>query len=147
MARTPVAGTQNPQQLQQPCARVHSIHLRHPDVPDVLNGRITTQVHTVDAPPRKQQVVHRPAQHKEPDGHSIDLLWNDFTEAIAHKKRPTCDIEVGHLSTNLSLLGMASYKLGRGITWDGKTERCVQDEEANQLLKRTYRGDWTYPDA
>lgn len=95
----------------------------------------------------KQQVVHRPAQHKEPDGHSIDLLWNDFTEAIAHKKRPTCDIEVGHLSTNLSLLGMVSYKLGRGITWDGKTERCVQDEEANQLLKRTYRGDWTYPDA
>ena len=95
----------------------------------------------------KQQVVHRPAQHKEPDGHSIDLLWRDFTEAIANKKRPTCDIEVGHLSTNLSLLGMLSYKLGRGIAWDGNSERCVNDDEANQLLKRPYRGPWTYPSA
>ena len=95
----------------------------------------------------KQPVVHQDAQHSEPDGHSITLLWSDFIAAIESGKRPTCDIEVGHLATNMSLLGMLSYKLGRSIQWDGANEKVVGDEAANKLLKRDYRGPWTYPTA
>ncbi len=94
----------------------------------------------------KQSTVHEDAQHKETDGHSIDLLWADFIEAIESKRRPKCDIEVGHLATNMSLLGMISYKLGRSVQWDGQKERFVGDDEANGLLKRTYRGPWKYPE-
>lgn len=94
----------------------------------------------------KQSTVHEDAQHKEPDGHSIDLLWADFIEAIESKRRPQCDIEIGHLATNMSLLGMISYKLGRSVQWDGDKERFVGDDEANGLLKRTYRGPWKYPE-
>lgn len=93
----------------------------------------------------KQPVVHEKAQHTEPDGHSIRLLWDDFISAIETGKKPTCDIEVGHLATNLSLLGMLSYKLGRSIEWDGGNEKIVGDSEANRLLKRDYRGPWVYP--
>ncbi|MEQ1827055.1 MAG: Gfo/Idh/MocA family oxidoreductase [Pirellula sp.] len=93
----------------------------------------------------KQQTIHQDAQHDEPDGHSIKLLWTDFIEAIESGRKPTCDIEIGHQATNLSLLGMMSLKLGRSIVWDGVKERVVGDEEANKLLRRDYRGPWKYP--
>jgi predicted dehydrogenase len=95
----------------------------------------------------KQPVVHQDAQHSEPDGHSINLLWADFIAAIESGKRPTCDIEIGHNATNMSLLGMLSYKLGRSIEWDGATETVIGDDEANKLLRREYRGPWKYPEA
>jgi hypothetical protein len=40
---------------------------------------------------------------------------------------------------------MISYKLGRGIRWDGIKEQVPGDTEANKLLKREYRGEWEYP--
>ena len=91
------------------------------------------------------KVIHQDAVHKEPDGHSIDLLWADFIDAIESKRRPKCDVEVGHLATNMSLLGMLSMKLGRSVEWDGEQETIVGDEEANKLLRREYRGPWQYP--
>ncbi|MDA1051439.1 MAG: Gfo/Idh/MocA family oxidoreductase [Planctomycetota bacterium] len=93
----------------------------------------------------KEQVIHQDAQLQEPDGHSITLLWADFMNSIETGKKPVCDIESSHRSTNMSLLGMLSYKLGRSVEWDGAKERCVGDEEANALLRREYRGEWKYP--
>lgn len=94
-----------------------------------------------------QSVVHQDAQHQEPDGHSIDLLWADFIASIESGRRPTCDVQIGHEATNLSLLGMLSLKLGRSIAWDGQREQIIGDEAANQLLRREYRGPWQYPTA
>ncbi len=93
----------------------------------------------------KQQTIHQAAQHQEPDGHSIDLLWADFIASIESGRRPTCDVQIGHEATNLSLLGMLSLKLGRSIAWDGENEQIVGDDEANKLLRREYRGPWQYP--
>jgi predicted dehydrogenase len=94
----------------------------------------------------RKPVVHEDAQHTEPDGHSIDLLWADFVQAIESGRRPTCDVQIGHDATNLSLLGMLSYKLGRSIAWDGEQELVIGDDEANRLLRRDYRSPWKYPE-
>ena len=56
-----------------------------------------------------------------------------------------CDIEIGHRSTSMALLGMLSYKLGRSVQWDGEKELIVNDPAANKLLSRPYRGPWQYP--
>ena len=40
---------------------------------------------------------------------------------------------------------MLSLKLGRSVQWDGRKEEIVADPEANQLLRREYRGEWVYP--
>ncbi len=50
------------------------------------------------------------------------------------------DVEIGHQATNLSLLGMISYKVGRSIEWDGDKETIPGDSEAAGLLTRDYRG-------
>ncbi len=92
-----------------------------------------------------KRVIHEDADHLEPDGHSVDLLWADFVDAIEAQTRPQCDVLVGHRATNMSLLGMLALKLGRSIEWDGESEVVVNDKEANQLLTRPYRGPWEYP--
>ena len=66
-------------------------------------------------------------------------------DCIKSGKNPVCDIEIGHRSTSVALLGNLSMKLGRSINWDGEKEIILNDPEANKLLKRDYRGAWVYP--
>ncbi|MCA9245651.1 MAG: Gfo/Idh/MocA family oxidoreductase [Planctomycetales bacterium] len=95
----------------------------------------------------KDPEIHEDAQLEEPDGHSISLLWTDFIRAIESGQPPACDIEIGHRATSMSLLGMLSLKLGRGVAWDGDRERVIGDDDANRLLRREYRAPWVYPKA
>jgi len=89
--------------------------------------------------------LHEDAKLNQPDGQNIAELWADFIESIEKRKRPVCDIELGHRSTTMSLLGMLALKIGRSVTWDGQKETIVNDPEAAQLLKRPYREPWVYP--
>ncbi|MEM7368175.1 MAG: Gfo/Idh/MocA family oxidoreductase [Bacteroidota bacterium] len=89
--------------------------------------------------------IHVDPQLNKPDDQNIKGLWKDFMQSIENNSRPVCDIEHGFLATNMSLLGMLSYKLGRSVDWDGEAYRIIGDPEANGLLKRDYRGDWEYP--
>lgn len=100
--------------------------------------------------PNKQgepEIHEDPTFDNEKDGHNAAMLWRDFIDAIDTGRRPVADVEIGHLSTNLSLLGMLSLKVGRSIAWDGEREQIVGDPEAAALLKREYRGPWVYPGA
>ncbi len=59
----------------------------------------------------------------------------------------TCDIEVGHKSSVLPLLGNIAYRTGRELKFDGATEKFVNDKEADKLLARAeYRKPYTVPD-
>lgn len=93
----------------------------------------------------RQPVLHEDPQLHKPDDQNIKELWADFLQCIPTGKRPVCDIELIYYSTNVSLLGMLSYKLGRSIQWDGEKEECVGDPQANALLRRPYRSPWEYP--
>jgi predicted dehydrogenase len=93
----------------------------------------------------RQQIQHQDPQLNQPDNQNIKELFADFLAAIKEQRRPVCDIEVAHRSTNMSLLGMLSLKLGRGLHWDGSKEGVINDEEANKLLSREYRKPWEYP--
>jgi predicted dehydrogenase len=94
-----------------------------------------------------QPVLHEEPKLHEPDQQNIQELWADFLQSIKTGRRPVCDIEIAHRSTNMSLLGMLALKTGRAIEWDGAKERCVGDDYANSLLQREYRRPWQYPEA
>lgn len=94
---------------------------------------------------------NKPTEHVEPrlhqpDQQNIPELWADFVECIKTGRRPICDIEIGHRSTTMSLLGMLSLKLGRSVKWDGRKQTIPDDPEASKLLQREYRRPWEYPD-
>ncbi len=93
----------------------------------------------------KNPVLHEDAKLNPPDQQNIRELWADFLDAIRTGRRPVSDIEEGHHSTNCSLLGMLSLKLGRSVAWDGAREMITGDPEANKLLRRAYRKGWEYP--
>ncbi len=96
---------------------------------------------------KNKPVLHEEPKLNKPDDQNIRELWTDFLDAIRTGRRPVCDIEIGHRSTNVSLLGMLSLKLGRSVRWDGEKEVVVGDAEANRLLSRPYRAPWQYPKA
>lgn len=96
---------------------------------------------------RGQQEIHEDPKLNMPDRQNIKGLWTDFLDAIETGRKPICDIEAIHYSTNMSLLGMLSHKLGRSVTWDGAREQCVGDPVADKLLRRKYRKPWIYPEA
>ncbi|MDB5261158.1 MAG: gfo/Idh/MocA family oxidoreductase [Adhaeribacter sp.] len=94
---------------------------------------------------KNKPVLHEEPKLNKPDDQNIKQLWANFLQSIKTKQLPVCDIEIGHRSTNMALLGMLSYKLGRSIAWDGSKEIILNDPEANKLLSREYRGEWKYP--
>jgi hypothetical protein len=71
----------------------------------------------------------------------------DCLDAIKTGRRPVCDIEEAHRSTNMSLQGMLSYKIRRSIRWGGERELTVSGPEANNLLRGEHRKPWVYPGA
>ena len=93
----------------------------------------------------RRPTIHEKPRLNAPDDQNIRELWADFIQAIETGRRPVCDIEIGHRSTNMSLLAMLSMKVGRSVRWDGEKERIENDEAANKLLSRPYRTPWEYP--
>ncbi|HYZ85425.1 MAG TPA: Gfo/Idh/MocA family oxidoreductase [Bryobacteraceae bacterium] len=89
--------------------------------------------------------IHQEPQLNQPDSQNIKELWANFIDCVRTGKTPVSDIEIGHRSTNMSLLGMLSMKLGRSVKWDGDKEVIIGDQDANKLLKRPYRDPWVYP--
>lgn len=70
----------------------------------------------------------------------------NFIECVRSRKRPNADVEEGHLSTLLCHYGNIAYRVGRKLHIDAKTEGFVDDEEANGLVKRTYRAPYVVPE-
>jgi predicted dehydrogenase len=73
--------------------------------------------------------------------------YGNFIDAIraGDPKILTCDILEGHLSSTLPHLANISYRVGRGLEFDGKTEKFVNDKEADKLLTREYRKGFEMP--
>jgi predicted dehydrogenase len=92
---------------------------------------------------KNKPVLQQPAQLNKPDDQNIIELWANFISSIKTNQLPICDIERGYRATNMSLLGMLSHKLGHSVEWNG--ENIINDDAANKLLRRAYRGDWEYP--
>ena len=94
---------------------------------------------------RNAEPVHMDHTLHEPDHQNIPELWKDFIDAIETGSKPAADIENSHYATNMSLLAMMSYKLGRSFKWDGSQQMPVDDPEAVALMERAYRDPWEYP--
>jgi predicted dehydrogenase len=70
----------------------------------------------------------------------------DFLRAIASRGRPVADIEQGYISTASCILANNALQLGRTLTWDAQKQCVVDDKEANELLRRSYRQPWRHPE-
>jgi predicted dehydrogenase len=67
--------------------------------------------------------------------------WGNFIDCVRSRKKERLEapVEEGHISCTLVHLANASYRLGRTLNFDPATELVIGDEEANRLLRGTYR--------
>jgi predicted dehydrogenase len=69
----------------------------------------------------------------------------NFLDAVDNRSLPVADIEQGHISSAACFLANNSLELGRSITFDPEMHRAVDDDQANELLKRPYRAPYQHP--
>ena len=79
----------------------------------------------------------------QPDG---PAHHRNFLDCLKSGALPNADIEIGHLSATLCHLGNIATRVSRTLRFDPATEQIQGDEEANRLVRRTYReGHWAVP--
>lgn len=69
----------------------------------------------------------------------------DFLAARETRSRPVADIEEGHISSAMCVLGVLSMQLGRPLAYDPASRTVPGDAEATRLLARAYRDPWVHP--
>ena len=74
--------------------------------------------------------------------------WINFIDAIRAGKDEilNCNTTEGHLSCALPHMANISYRLGRGLKFNGTTEKFINDPEADIMLTRVYRKPYVVPD-
>jgi predicted dehydrogenase len=83
-----------------------------------------------------------------PAGKGLGNHYKNFIEAIRANNPALSfgDIAEGHYSAALVHLANISYRLGRSLNFDPKKERFMGDEQANLMLRRSYRSPYVVPD-
>jgi len=66
----------------------------------------------------------------------------NWFECMRTRKRPICDVEIGHRSVSVCHIGNISMRLGRPLKWDPVQEKFVDDEQANAMLHKPMRAPW-----
>jgi predicted dehydrogenase len=92
--------------------------------------------------------AYSPGPLADPAAEAQVSHFANFISAVRSRKVDDlhCDILEGHLSTSLAQLSTISYRLGRKLVFNPDTETFPNDPEANQYLKRKYRGPYLLPD-
>ena len=83
-----------------------------------------------------------------PEGHGGEHHFANFIDCVRSRKKEDlrAPIEEGHISCTLVHLANTSYILGRVLNFDPATEQVIGDDEANQLLRGTYRAPYVVPE-
>ena len=84
----------------------------------------------------------------------VDREWEtnghmqNFLDACRSRKSAdlNAEIEIGHLSSAMCHMANISYRVGRKLTIDPKTEKFTGDDEANKLVTRSYRAPYVVPE-
>ena len=69
----------------------------------------------------------------------------NWLECIKTRKRPICDVAIGHRSATVCHLGNIAIRTGQKIRWDPVAETIVGNAEAAAMTTKEYRAPWKLP--
>ncbi|MGH9657440.1 MAG: Gfo/Idh/MocA family protein [Bryobacteraceae bacterium] len=99
------------------------------------------------------EVFPEPETPRRKPARAVKRMWENveeptrahaanFVECVRSRATPNADIEIGHRSTSMALLGNIAYRSGKKLRWDAKKEEFAGGAEASALLGRTLRKPW-----
>jgi predicted dehydrogenase len=79
-----------------------------------------------------------------PHGKASGDHYGNFIDCVRSRRAQDIHspIEEAHISTTLVHLANASYRLGRTLKFDAAREQVIGDDQANELLRGTYRAPY-----
>ncbi len=92
--------------------------------------------------PRMERV---PLQGNTAD--NLDRHTRNFADAIRQNDASIlrCGIESGGVAAINAQMGNIAFKTGRKLHWDAQAQRFANDDEANALVRATYRSGYALP--
>ena len=75
-----------------------------------------------------------------------DNHYQDWVDAIKKRSRPVSDVETGHRTATLCNIVNMAYALERPLRWAPAHEQFIDDDDANRMLTRAFRGKWDFTD-
>src|SRR3982751_1010965 len=83
----------------------------------------------------------------DPQGVTVQLPHSlshhrNWLECVKSRQQPLAPAPVAHRANTACIVSWIAMKLARPLTWDAKTERFVNDAEANAMLTRPERGGY-----
>ena len=69
--------------------------------------------------------------------------YQNFLDCIKSRKKPVCDVEIGHRSATVCHLGNIAIRSGKSLMWDPAKEVFIGDADANKWLTKEYRKPWS----
>ena len=67
---------------------------------------------------------------------------SEFHECVRERKKFGLNEVNGHRSTTMLNMGIIAVQLNRTLNFDDKTQRFVNDDEANRMINQPMRGPW-----
>jgi len=90
-------------------------------------------------PPAGHEVYLHPT---DPALSATERHRQNWYDCIRTGQKPVMDVEIGHRTVTMCILGNLSWLLGRELNYDTANEQFVGDKEANQLIQAQYRSPW-----
>jgi len=68
--------------------------------------------------------------------------YQDWVDAIKNRTRPVSDVETGQRTASVCNIANMAYDLERPLKWSPSHEQFIDDDDANRMLIRPFRGSW-----
>ena len=94
--------------------------------------------------PKGRDAQKRVTEVNPPSDLSLKHI-EQWLNAVRGQGKVSCLPEDGYKSTATVQLGMISYKAGKPVQWDARSERIVNDAAADRMLLRPYRAPYKHP--
>jgi predicted dehydrogenase len=73
-----------------------------------------------------------------------DNHYQDWIDAMKKRTKPVSDVETGHRTASVCNIVNIAYELQRPLQWNPVTEEFINDDYANMMRTRAFRGKWDF---
>ncbi len=90
------------------------------------------------------ELLQEPLGSGDPHLYRSGNHTQDWVDCIRERRRPICDVAVGHRSATICHLANICGRIKRNLQWDPERELFPNDPEANDWLERPQRKPYVY---